>query len=576
MNWIHHTRLGHVLTLASVLVTASAIANGAWFAAPARADSTQTLHFTGSYAPFVGYTYEWTVPDHVSRVTFDVWGAQGGQGCLDGSALEGGYAHATVDVQPGWTFYLTPGSMGGSGGRTEGYTYNINGEVLAYTYDCFKTDANGNKVQQTLPGGFNGGGDGGNGIWPGGGGGGASQVVFNYAYLVVAGGGAGGGGNSTGANEPYGGAGGGLEGLAGGGSYGGGGGTQDNGGYAGLNGEAGSFGQGGKGADSSSSLLTGGGGGGGWYGGGGDGATSTGGGGGGGGSGYIASTSGISDGYLQAGAFLDSDGQVVNIGNPGPGRIRITYQADDGFVLPPLDSDLFPPILNLPDNIVVDAASPDGAVVNYTFSATDRSGIDSAGCSPLSGALFPIGITTVSCTATDSWGNTRTGSFTVTVLDDTTPPTLTLPPDIVTDATDQSGATVHYSFSATDVHGILSSGCTPVSGATFPIGVTTVDCFATDTFGNTATGDFQVTVKGAADQLNDLMATTSAEDIGTSLSDKLQQAEDYLQAGDDADACATLVAFINQVEAQAGKKLSRADAASLIASALQIEAVIAC
>jgi hypothetical protein len=37
-------------------------------------------------------------------------------------------------------------------------------------------------------------------------------------------------------------------------------------------------------------------------------------------------------------------------------------------------------------------------------------------CSPPSGSLFPVGVRTVTCTATDDAGNVRSGSFLVTVL----------------------------------------------------------------------------------------------------------------------------------------------------------------
>ena len=49
--------------------------------------------------------------------------------------------------------------------------------------------------------------------------------------------------------------------------------------------------------------------------------------------------------------------------------------------------------------------------------AGNRPGCGSAdaSCSPASGATFAIGVTTVTCTAADPAGNTRTGSFTVTV-----------------------------------------------------------------------------------------------------------------------------------------------------------------
>jgi hypothetical protein len=47
-------------------------------------------------------------------------------------------------------------------------------------------------------------------------------------------------------------------------------------------------------------------------------------------------------------------------------------------------------------------------------------------CTPANGSVFPIGTSTVSCTATDIWGNTASCSFPVTVFsgclqDDTNP-----------------------------------------------------------------------------------------------------------------------------------------------------------
>ena len=62
------------------------------------------------------------------------------------------------------------------------------------------------------------------------------------------------------------------------------------------------------------------------------------------------------------------------------------------------------------------ATGPNGAVVRYTVSATDP--IDprpSVSCSPGNDTLFAIGSTTVTCTATNTAGNSVTKSFTVTV-----------------------------------------------------------------------------------------------------------------------------------------------------------------
>ena len=72
--------------------------------------------------------------------------------------------------------------------------------------------------------------------------------------------------------------------------------------------------------------------------------------------------------------------------------------------------------ITCPSNITVRATSPAGAVVNYIVTA-------SGGCPPItvignppSGSTFPIGTTTVNCTATDGCGQQANCSFTVTVL----------------------------------------------------------------------------------------------------------------------------------------------------------------
>ena len=75
-------------------------------------------------------------------------------------------------------------------------------------------------------------------------------------------------------------------------------------------------------------------------------------------------------------------------------------------------ADTTPPTLIVPVGVAADATSASGAVVVFDVSATDR--VDPAPivtCTPASGALFPIGETTVTCTATDASGNVATASF---------------------------------------------------------------------------------------------------------------------------------------------------------------------
>ena len=152
-----------------------------------------------------------------------------------------------------------------------------------------------------------------------------------------------------------------------------------------------------------------------------------------------------------------------------------------------------PPTLGLPTGITAEATGADGAPVTWTATATDAvDGALTPTCSPVPGT-FPLGSTTVSCSATDTAGNTATGSFDVGVVDTTTP-TLALPGDITAAAPDESGAQVTWSASASDlVDGTVPVTCIPAPGQ-FAVGVTEVSCSATDAAGNTASGTFTVTV----------------------------------------------------------------------------------
>ncbi len=78
--------------------------------------------------------------------------------------------------------------------------------------------------------------------------------------------------------------------------------------------------------------------------------------------------------------------------------------------------DVAPPQITVPANMSVLAAGANGAVVNFTTSATDTvSGPCATTNIPASGSVFPLGTTTVTVTATDAAGNTASKTFTVTV-----------------------------------------------------------------------------------------------------------------------------------------------------------------
>jgi uncharacterized repeat protein (TIGR01451 family) len=83
---------------------------------------------------------------------------------------------------------------------------------------------------------------------------------------------------------------------------------------------------------------------------------------------------------------------------------------------PPPDTE--PPRLSAPANTGSLATSSAGATVWYTAPvATDNSGaVIPVTCTPPSGSTFPIGTTTVVCTARDAAGNTASVSFSITVV----------------------------------------------------------------------------------------------------------------------------------------------------------------
>ncbi len=81
-------------------------------------------------------------------------------------------------------------------------------------------------------------------------------------------------------------------------------------------------------------------------------------------------------------------------------------------------NDTQPPVITCPPNqtAVTATVSDPCTVVNFTTTASDNCPGVVVVCNPPSGSCFPVGVTTVTCTATDASGNTATCSFTVTVF----------------------------------------------------------------------------------------------------------------------------------------------------------------
>jgi len=158
-------------------------------------------------------------------------------------------------------------------------------------------------------------------------------------------------------------------------------------------------------------------------------------------------------------------------------------------------SDTTPPTLTLPEPLTVEATSASGAAVVFAVSANDETdGPVPVDTSVASGAIFPLGSTSVAATATDAAGNSVTGAFTVTIVD-TTAPNLVVPADLVIEANSPAGTIADFAADATDsvtANPTIVYGIAP--GSIFPLGATVVTVTATDGAGNVASGSFTVTV----------------------------------------------------------------------------------
>ncbi len=183
-----------------------------------------------------------------------------------------------------------------------------------------------------------------------------------------------------------------------------------------------------------------------------------------------------------------------------PGTYQLRLAAANGFgetssILSVSVLDLTPPVITVPTNLIVEATTAAGAAVTFSTSATDAvSGPCPMTNTPASGSIFSLGMTTVTVTSSDPAGNTASRTFTVTVSD-TTAPVITIPSNMIIEATSAAGAVVTFSTSATDaVSGPRPTTNTPPSGSTFPIGATTITTTASDAAGNPSSQSFTVTI----------------------------------------------------------------------------------
>jgi hypothetical protein len=172
-------------------------------------------------------------------------------------------------------------------------------------------------------------------------------------------------------------------------------------------------------------------------------------------------------------------------GSSGPASFTVK-----GFTLPLA--------LLMPEYIRVQPKSREGGYVNYSvYAIGGKDPNPTVSCDPKSGSFLPMGVTTVRCIASNIYGERATGTFTVYVRDEEGP-VLKLPEKaIVVGAESKEGAFVSFEATAFDeIYGDLPVECTPASGSLFYVGVTTVQCIATDPDLNVGHGIFDVEVVG--------------------------------------------------------------------------------
>jgi len=281
-------------------------------------------------------------------------------------------------------------------------------------------------------------------------------------------------------------------------------------------------------------------------------------------------------------AIVSTNDLVIYTPAPGfTGQDQFTYRISDGHggiasatvtVAVAGIVDNIPPTVNCPGDLTATATSPAGAVVTYVASATDAGGLASFACTPPSGSTFPIGQTTVTCTAVDLAGNTASCSFKVTVSS-TPANTVPVADASATDRTvisgNNSNAVVHLDGTrSTDADGdpltyawLVDGGLVPVAtGAiasiVLEVGTHTITLVVDDGQA-TDTDVIEVDVLTAGEAVDEIIAVLNAADLGGKnkrpLIASLKAAIASFDRGNNQSGANQLEAFLHKVEAQIGR-----------------------
>ena len=220
---------------------------------------------------------------------------------------------------------------------------------------------------------------------------------------------------------------------------------------------------------------------------------------------------------------------VVTVTNNAPdlfplGQTPVTWtatDANDNFVtatqLVTVTDGTDPEFTFVPADVVTESDGPSGTAVDIGLAeATDLFAVTIGNDAP---ALFLLGTTTVTWTATDANDNFVTATQLVTVTDGTDPVFTFVPPAVSTESAGPAGTAVVIGQAvASDLFDVTVSNDAP---AVFLLGTTTVTWTATDDNGNTATAIQLVTVTDNTDPVFTFVppavTTESAGPAGTAV-----------------------------------------------------------
>ncbi len=133
-------------------------------------------------------------------------------------------------------------------------------------------------------------------------------------------------------------------------------------------------------------------------------------------------------------------------------------------------------------NIVVDGSATGSTIFYLGPTASDSDGPVPVTCTPASGYRFPVGVTTVTCTATNPFAVPSTVSSTFTVTVNYGGLTIAPGSNVTATATSPAGAVVHFPLPvASNVNGPVTVTCVPAPGSLFPVGLSLVVCTANAT-----------------------------------------------------------------------------------------------